>query len=252
MKNDSYISRRNLLCRGASGVLGLSLPTLLSAAGRSSVGKAKNVLVILEQGGLSHIDTWDPKPETIAEHRSPHKPIATRVPGMRFTELLAETAKVADKLTVIRSMHHSKEGASGHPEGTKYLLSGCHPSSPLKMPDMGSVASNVLGKSNRSLPPYVMVPGNHEQADQTSVGFLPAGHSVFKTGGNDLSSPNWKVGPYPRGPRRIQPQLGPSRPDLYAGFLWNGPRQGRRRGALRNWPLGDDGFHRPGLCGSDP
>lgn len=217
MKNDPYISRRNLLCRGASGVLGLSLPTLLSAAGRSSVGKAKNVLVILEQGGLSHIDTWDPKPETIAEHRSPHKPIATRVPGMRFTELLSETAKVADKLTVIRSMHHSKEGASGHPEGTKYLLSGCHPSSPLKMPDMGSVASNVLGKSNRSLPPYVMVPGNHEQADQTSVGFLPAGHSVFKTGGNDLSSPNWKVGPLdPRPDTPVQRLAG--RRDLLTGL----------------------------------
>jgi hypothetical protein len=187
-------SRRDLLRFGMAGVLGLPLPTLLAAAGRGRHEAAKNVLVILEQGGLSHLDTWDPKPDAVADHRSPFRPIATRVPGLRFTELLTETAKVADKLAVVRSMHHPNAGASGHPEGTRYMLSGALPGGPLPMPDLGSVAAHVLGTTNPALPAYVMVPGNDEQAAQTGTGFLPAATGVFKTGGRDLSAPDWKVG----------------------------------------------------------
>jgi hypothetical protein len=151
-------------------------------------GKAKNVLVILEQGGMSHIDTWDPKPDVALDHRSPYKPVATRVPGMQFTELLAKTARVADKLTVVRSMHHRNgRVASGHPDGTQYALSGSHPGSAIEMPDIGSMVAHVLGTEYQDLPPYIMVPGNHEQAGMTRTGFLPAGTRVFKTGGRDLS-----------------------------------------------------------------
>jgi len=182
-----------------AGALGLSLPELLAASSPTNAkskgsGAAKNVLVILEQGGLSQMDTWDPKPNAVAEHRSPFKPIATKVPGMRFTELLTETGRVADKLAVVRSMRHPKAGASGHGEGTQYMLSGAHPGSALTMPDLGSVASHVLGSQCHYLPPYVMVPGNHEQANVTSTGFLPVGTKAFKTGGSDLSAPAWKVG----------------------------------------------------------
>jgi hypothetical protein len=181
----------------AAGVLGLSLPQLLAATANGKEparGQAKNVLVILEQGGLSHMDTWDPKPEAVADHRSPFKPIPTKVPGIRFTELLSETARVADKLAVVRSMWHPKSGASGHPDGTKYMLSGAHPNSLIPMPDVGSVVSQVLGTKCPHLPPYIMVPGNDEQAAMTSTGFLPASTKVFKIGGRDLSDPTWKVG----------------------------------------------------------
>ena len=119
-------NRRRALQVGSAGVLGLSMPQWLAvqALASSSGGKpaAKNVLVILEQGGVSHMDTWDPKPDAVAEHRSPHKPISTNVPGMQFTELLAHTSKVADKLAVVRSMRHLKAGANGHPDGTQYML----------------------------------------------------------------------------------------------------------------------------------
>lgn len=67
--------------------------------GADRIGRAKNILVIYEQGGLSHIDTFDPKPEAAADHRSPHQPIATSVPGIQFTSLCQKTATVADKLT---------------------------------------------------------------------------------------------------------------------------------------------------------
>ena len=85
------LNRRHFLGLGVLGglsTLGLPLPTVQAAEGRRRA-KAKNVLVIYEQGGLSHMDTWDPKPDVLAEHRSPFKPIATTVPGMQFTELLS-------------------------------------------------------------------------------------------------------------------------------------------------------------------
>ena len=188
-------SRRAFLQSNLAGVLGLSLPQLLRAGSSAAPGaRAKNVLVILEQGGLSHLDTWDPKPDVIAEHRSPYRPIATNVPGMRFTELLTRTSRVADKLAVVRSMRHLRSGADDHPRGTRYVLSGAHPISPIEWPDLGSAAGHVLGSGNRALPPYIMVPGNHEQAAEAKPGFLPTSTRAFKTGGRDVSDPSWRVG----------------------------------------------------------
>jgi hypothetical protein len=191
---DRSVSRRGFFRVGAASILGLSLPELLAVQAQSPrAGRAKSVLVILEQGGLSHLDTWDPKPEVVAEHRSPHRPIATSVPGIHFTDLLPHTARLAHKIAVVRSMHHARPGANGHPDGTQYVLSGAHPGGPIEMPDLGSVAAQVLGSACPYLPPYIMVPGNHEQAASTRTGFLPASTRVFKTGGNDLSDPRWHV-----------------------------------------------------------
>ncbi len=187
------VTRRAALRLAAAGVLGRSLPECLARTDGPRRAAAKNVLVILEQGGLSHMDTWDPKPDAVAEHRSPHRPIATAVPGVRFTDLLPHTAAVADKLAVVRSFHHEKGGADAHPNGTQYVLSGAHPGGALEMPDLGAVAAHVLGGVDRAMPPYVMVPGNHEQANETRTGFLPASTRVFKTGGRDLSDPAWAI-----------------------------------------------------------
>lgn len=188
------LQRRSFLGIGLAGSLSLQQAILARAAESSGrAAQAKNVLVILEQGGLSHMDTWDPKPEATAEHRSPFKPVSTVVPGMQFTSLLSKTAKVADRLTVIRGMHHTKSGANGHPKGTQYALSGAMPGGPLEMPDIGSIVAHRMGSECRYLPPYIMVPGNSEQAKEARVGFLPASAKIFKTGGKDLSDPNWKV-----------------------------------------------------------
>ena len=195
-RNDRATSRREVLRLGAAGILGLSLPQILAASEASGNKKAaaKSVLVIYEQGGLSHMDTWDPKPEAYADHRSPFKPIATKVPGIQFTELLPHTAKIADKLAVVRSMYHAKQGADAHPNGTQYALSGSHPGNvALTMPDIGSIVSYVIGTKCKYLPPYIMVPGNHEQAAETRNGFLPASTRVYKTGGRDISDPKWKI-----------------------------------------------------------
>ena len=188
-------TRRHLLRTGTAGVLGMSLPQLLATESQLATASAaaKRVIVIYEQGGLSHLDTWDPKPEAVLEHRSPFAAISTTVPGMQFTSLLSRTAKIAHKLAVVRSMHHNKAGADAHPNGTQYALSGAHPSNAVEMPDMGCVVTKLLGRTHPSLPPYVMIPGNHEQAAETRTGFLPRSLSVFKTGGRDLSDPKWEV-----------------------------------------------------------
>jgi hypothetical protein len=61
---------------------------------------------------MSHIDTWDPKPDAASEHRSPFKPISTNVPGIHVTELLKQTAKHMDKLTLIRCMTQPTPGTA--------------------------------------------------------------------------------------------------------------------------------------------
>ncbi len=186
--------RREWVRRTSLGVLGLSMADLLLLEKRASAGtlprQAKNVLVILEQGGLSHMDTFDPKPDLPVEDRSPYKPIRTSVDGIEFTELLAKTARQAHHLAVVRSMHHA---ISDHPMGTAYMLRGNNPVSPMRYPDLGSVVSEVIGSECSYLPPYIMIPGNSEQAYNTTNGFMSATRSVFKTGGDDLSAPGWTV-----------------------------------------------------------
>lgn len=186
----SRFQRRSFLGIGLAGGLSLWARPAAAASGKA---QAKNVLLIYEQGGLSHIDTWDPKPDAPADHRSPFRPIATNVPGIQFTSLLSRTAKVADKLAVVRSMVHKGGAVNGHPDGTQYALSGEVPGGPLEMPDIGGIVAHKLQSDCRYLPPYIMVPGNHEQAAMTRQAFLPASTKVFKTGGRDLSDPDWKV-----------------------------------------------------------
>jgi hypothetical protein len=165
-------SRRDFVRAGVLGAVGSSLPELLALqarGGQERHARARNVLVILEQGGLSHLDSFDPKPLLPVEHRSPFKPIATSVPGIRFTELLSHTSRHADKLVLLRSMTH---GVSDHGAGTAYVLQGHPLGGPIAHPDIGSVVSHKIGSACRWLPPYVMVPGNHEQNAVSTPGFL--------------------------------------------------------------------------------
>ena len=188
--------RRSFLQLGMIGAASALLPVRSSAADGKAARppKAKNVLVIFEQGGVSQIDTFDPKPEAVAEHRSPFKPIDTVVPGLRFTELLAKTARVADKLAVVRCMNQPTPGiGNSHPKGSRYIFSGEAPGGPVDMPDIGSILALRAGSACRYLPPYILVPGNSEQAGESKSGFLPSGLSAFKTGGRDLSAPDWRV-----------------------------------------------------------
>src|SRR6187455_1457166 len=111
------VSRREWLRVGGLGAVGLSLPALLAAGGPSpaaapalandlgsTFGRAKNCIFLWLQGGPPQHETFDPKPDAPVDIRGPFKPIATNVPGTHFCELLPRTARIADKLAVVRSL----------------------------------------------------------------------------------------------------------------------------------------------------
>lgn len=186
------LSRRNFV---GLGVCGLSSLAVRSAGAKQKTfdGPAKQVLVLFEQGGVSHTDTWDPKPLAPEEHRSPFKTIQTKLPGVQLTELLTKTAEHLDKLTIVRCMTQPTPGiGNSHPKGSQYIFSGEAPGGPVEMPDISSVASYLMGSPARHLPSNIMVPGTSEQQHNTRIGFLPPAHTVFKTGGRP-HQPGWKV-----------------------------------------------------------
>jgi len=112
-------SRRQLLQAGQIPLLGLGLPRML--AGAPTVARPKSCIFIYQYGGLSQLDSWDPKPAGPAEIRGPYQPIATRVPGLQVGELMPRLAQCADQYAVIRSLSHS---VPVHDVANRMLLAG--------------------------------------------------------------------------------------------------------------------------------
>src|SRR5438477_7797585 len=114
----------------ASGSLpGLS--SLLAAEATGGAGDEFSVILFWANGGPSHIDLFDLKPEAAAEYRGSFRPTRTNVPGIEINELLPRLSKMADKFTLIRSLHHERNEHSG---GTHRFLSG-HPSKAANLND---------------------------------------------------------------------------------------------------------------------
>src|SRR5580700_8242332 len=109
-------NRRSFIQVGLLGGIGLGLADILRLTARASVvrpengvfnpneGPAKNAIQIILPGGLAHQESWDPKPEAPIEYRGPFGVAKTRIPGVVFSENLARTAQIADKITVVRSI----------------------------------------------------------------------------------------------------------------------------------------------------
>lgn len=153
------LSRRDFLRIGTLAPLGLSLPQVLAmekeSAGRSG-NRAKSVIMVYLGGGLSHHDSFDPKPEAVEEIRGKYGTIPTRVPGLRVTELLPKMAAQMDKVTLIRSGTHENDH---HETATNWVLSGRFGSAFGDHPAMGAVVAHQTGFSGL-VPPYVAVPKN--------------------------------------------------------------------------------------------
>src|SRR5467141_3869451 len=109
------LSRRELLQVGAASWLGLSLPRVLRAeshsAGTGLTARADACILLFLNGGPSHLDMWDMKPDAPAEIRGEFKPIATNVPGVQVSEHLPHLAKGMHHCTVVRSVHHGVNNA---------------------------------------------------------------------------------------------------------------------------------------------
>lgn len=118
-------SRRDFL-RSGVGLAGLTLPTFLQArnSSLSSSASAKACIIIYTWGGMSHFESFDPKPEAPVDLRGEFKPIPTATPGMQFCEHIPLLAGHSEKLAVVRSVHH-KQG--GHQQGMYVTLTGHDP-----------------------------------------------------------------------------------------------------------------------------
>ncbi|MBI5817479.1 MAG: DUF1501 domain-containing protein [Verrucomicrobia bacterium] len=150
------ISRREFLQRGTAGVVGLGVGGSGRLAASDSGARCGSVILLWMQGGVSHLDTFDPKPDAPADIRGPFKAIGTNVPGIQLCEHLPHMARIADKIAFIRSMHHT-EGA--HERGMSYMLSGCKPLPGISRPSLGAVISKTFGSSG-SVPCCVNVSGD--------------------------------------------------------------------------------------------
>jgi hypothetical protein len=150
------------------------------------VAKAKSVIHIYLQGGFAHMDSFDPKPDAPAEYRGILSPIPTSIPGTYFSSHMPYSAKIADKITVVRSMTHTEVD---HSRGEHSMFTGYRPSPALVYPSMGSVVAEQLGV-RKAMPAYVCVPNQGSQ-------FLGSGYLSNSCGpfalGTDPARSNFTV-----------------------------------------------------------
>lgn len=165
---DRLLTRRRMLRFGGTGFLsGLSLPLMLQLQAQAATvrpARAKACIFFMLEGGPSHIDMWDLKPDAPAEIRGPFRPVSTVVPGTQISELLPLSAKIVDKLTILRSHSHAD---NAHQTGRHWLLTGYPPAFadgqakgvPFNelYPSIGSIISRELGPRG-AVPPYVEIP----------------------------------------------------------------------------------------------
>jgi len=156
-------TRRGVLRLGGLGALGLTLPTLLKARSDSPgiTPTADACILVFLDGGPSHLDMWDPKPEAPAEIRGPFATIPTSLPGIRFGEHLPRMARWMDRMTLVRSMHHGVNnshaaavycGLTGHDRGE--FGGGARPTD---HPAIGSVLAK-LRPPRQPVVPFVSMP----------------------------------------------------------------------------------------------
>ncbi len=168
-------SRRQFLRLGGGSLLGLGLADLLelqalaqdAPAGGRGWGQAESVILIFLQGGPSHLDLWDPKPDAPDDVRSVFKTIPSKVPGMEVTELLPRLAQVTDKFTFIRSMSYTPVGLFNHTAAVYQMLTGytadkVSPSGQLEPPspkDFPNFGCHIIRQKPPTVPmlPYPVV-----------------------------------------------------------------------------------------------
>jgi hypothetical protein len=184
------MTRRDLLRIGGGGMLGLTLGSLFKiqalAASRGQMaggpgwGTAKNVVMIYLQGGPSHLDLWDPKENLPDNIRSGFKPISTKIPGVNFTEILPELAKVNDKFTMIRSMSYTPNGLFNHTAAIYQIMTGyttdkvspsgqLEPPDPKDFPNFGSQIVRLRPLAEPMLP-FVMLPRPLQESNVVGKG----------------------------------------------------------------------------------
>lgn len=164
-RNCDGTTRRDALKLGIGGLFGGTLAGALRTRAEASEShieaKATSCILIWMDGGPTHFETFDPKPEAPSEYRGEFNAIQTAVSGVNFSEHMTNLASNLDKFAMIRSIKHNQ---GNHGAGNHYMMTGAPPRIPVGCgafvsfhPSMGSVAAYELGKEN-GLPPYFSMP----------------------------------------------------------------------------------------------
>ncbi len=183
------VTRRDVLRVGGSSMLGATLGGMLQmqaasaaegALGGPGWGQAKSIILCYLQGGPSHLDLWDPKENVPENVKSIFSPIATKTPGLQFTELLPQLAQVTDKVTMIRSMSYTPNGLFNHTAAIYQMMTGyttdkVSPSGQLEPPspkDFPNFGSNImrLKPTNTPMLPFVMLPRPLQESNVVGKG----------------------------------------------------------------------------------
>jgi hypothetical protein len=188
------VTRRDLLRVGGSGLLGMSLGSMLQlqaasaaspdtaggAAKRPGWGRAKSIIMVYLQGGPSHLDLWDPKDNVPDNVRSAFKAIDTKTPGTKVTEVLPKLARVTDKFTFIRAMSYTPNGLFNHTAAIYQMMTGyttdkVSPSGQLEPPspkDFPNFGSNIIRLKPPTQPmlPFVMLPRPLQESNVVGKG----------------------------------------------------------------------------------
>src|SRR5258706_543628 len=192
--NCAGIARRDFLQLGIGAAFGLGFTDLLraragatEATARATAPRPVNCIMIWLDGGPSHYETFDPKPDAPKEIRGDFSPIPTSVKGIHFCETVPNLAKVADKITIVRSICHKDPNHGG---GNHYLMTGAPTPVPVGCgafvtfhPSFGSVVSYKRG-IRKGLPTYMVTP---DMPRSGGPNFLGAQHAPFAICGYSYS-----------------------------------------------------------------
>jgi hypothetical protein len=185
-------TRRAFLHVGVVGGLGLTLADFFRLEAQADMkpdgkeGPAKSIIHIFLPGGMAHQESFDPKPYAPIEYRGEMGTVQTKLEGVLFNELLKQTAQVADKITICRSMTH---GEAAHERGTHNMFTGYRPSPAIQFPSMGSVVSHEYGP-RQNLPPYICIPS--QPTTYAGPGYLSSAFAPFSLG-SDPAAGNFTV-----------------------------------------------------------
>jgi len=208
------VSRRELLRVGGAGLMGLSLGNLLALQARgqdapsdpkkrAGFGSAKNFIFIFLQGGPSHLDIWDPKPDAPDNIRGQFKPIPTKISGVNVSEVMPKLAQVLDKATLVRSVSYTPAGLFNHTAAIYQMMTGytpdkVSPSGQLEPPNrsdypcIGSQLSRIKPPDGPMLP-FVMLPRPLQESNVIgkggTAGFLGAAYDPYYL----FQDPNAKI-----------------------------------------------------------
>lgn len=158
-------TRRSFLRTGTIG--GLTLPHFLKLRAEESsqnepTAGNRSVILFWLSGGPGHMETYDPKPDAPSGFRGPFGAIRTSLPGVHFGELMPAQARIADKLSIVRTVNH---GSGDHTKGNHWMLTGYEgpafnaaDNTVQRRPSMGSVVARLRSNRTPGLPPYIAVP----------------------------------------------------------------------------------------------